>query len=390
MKCLCKGDYMKNIIKSFLKKIMIRKGYSPYFASKVPKMFIKDLISNNNVPLKQKIWAYKKGFLSSRINTYQINELNYINHMPDFDYYKLHPIDGMYSSWIDDKLTIKYILSSFDEYLPKYYFQLEDDEILRLIDCPLDIASDMNGVLELLKKERNLALKTISGSLGEGFYKLSHIDGVFYINTKAYDINDVETLFSSLKGYLITEYVNSHDSIRKIYDVTPNTIRIQVIRDKNKEPKIIGSFIRFGTQQSGVLETPLSGGIIAGIDLKDGKTFDPNVVIDHNLQSIKLHPDTKEKLEITIPNWSELTSKIEEISSYIPQLTYLGFDIIVTNEGFKIIEINSLTAPTVISYYYPLFAEEYSRKYFIAKFQKRARYFKSILKRLPRNQINPG
>ncbi|WP_164997901.1 sugar-transfer associated ATP-grasp domain-containing protein [Methanolobus psychrotolerans] len=380
---------MKNKIKSFLKMMIIMRGYSPYFASKVPKMFIKDLTSNNDIPLKQKIWAYQRGFLSSRTNTYRINELNYRNHMPDFDYYNLHPINGIYSEWIADKLKIKYILSSFDEYLPKYYFQLEDDEILRLMDCPSDIDSNMNGILELLKKEGNLALKSISGSLGEGFYKLSYIDDVFYINAKACDMNDVETLYYSLKGYLITEYINAHDSIRKIYDITPNTVRIQVIRDKNKEPKIIGSFIRFGTQQSGVLETPLAGGIIAGIDLKDGKTFDPNVVINHNLQSITLHPDTNENLEIIIPKWSEIKSKIEEISSYIPQLTYLGFDIIVTNEGFKIIEINSLTAPTVISYYYPLFAEEYSREYFIAKFQKRARHFKSILKRLSHDQINP-
>ncbi|MBP1910297.1 sugar-transfer associated ATP-grasp domain-containing protein [Methanolobus bombayensis] len=381
---------MKKIIKYLLKKIMITKGYSPYFASKIPKMVIEDLIQNKNVSLQKKIWAYKRGFLSSRTNTYQINELNYRNHIPDFDYYKLHPINGKYSAWIDDKLTMKYIFSPFDEYLPKYYFQLEDNEILRLMDCPLDIDSTTNGILELLKKEGNLALKIISGSLGEGFYKLSYANGTYYINSKVCEMKDIETLFSSLKGYLITEYIKAHDVINKIYDITPNTLRIQVIRDENKKPKIIGSFIRFGTQKSGILETPVAGGIIAGIDLKNGKIYNPNIIINDDLKNIKVHPDTNENLEIIIPKWDDLKSKIEEISSYTPQLTYLGFDIIITNKGFKIIEINSLTSSTVISYYYPLFADEYGKEYFIKKFQEKEEKFRHILKSLKSDKINPG
>lgn len=373
---------MKKVIIGIFKKRMIMKGYSPYFASRIPKMFINDLIKNKNISLKTKIWAYKKGFLSSRTNTYQIDELNYRDHMPDFDYYKLYPIDDKYSAWIDDKLTMKYIFSPFDEYLPKYYFQLEDNEILKLIDCPSDIDCTTSGIIDFLKKEGILALKIISGSLGEGFYKLSYANDTFYINTKACEMEDVETLFSSLKGYLITEYVKAHDSINKIYDITPNTLRIQVIRDENKKPKIIGSFIRFGTQKSGILETPVAGGIIAGIDLKNGNIFNPNIIINNDLINIKLHPDTNENLEIIIPKWDDIKSKIEEISSYTPQLTYLGFDIIITNKGFKIIEINSLTAPTVISYYHPLFANEYGKEYFIKKFQKREGKFKYILKLL--------
>lgn len=54
----------------------------------------------------------------------------------------------------------------------------------------------------------------------------------------------------------------------------------------------------------------------------------------------------------------------------MPQLSYLGFDIIITDDGFKIIEINSLSALTFLAYYNPFlktnivksFLKENSRK----------------------------
>ena len=45
--------------------------------------------------------------------------------------------------------------------------------------------------------------------------------------------------------------------------------------------------------------------------------------------------------------------KIVEICNFIPQVRYMGFDIIITNDGFKIIEINS----------FPIFySEQYNQK----------------------------
>jgi glutathione synthase/RimK-type ligase-like ATP-grasp enzyme len=94
------------------------------------------------------------------------------------------------------------------------------------------------------------------------------------------------------------------------------------------------------------------------------------------------HPDTNESLEISLPHWDEIVSKIQDILSYLPQLTYVGFDIVITDQGFNILEINSLTSINGISYYYPYFADEYSREYFINKFSKRPEKFKRVLEQL--------
>jgi len=373
---------IKKIANRFFTRMMIKKGYSSYFASKLPKMIIDDFVQSKSVSLKMKIWAYRRGFLSSKANIYEINETNFRDHLPDFEYYKLHPLNGRYSKWIDDKLSMKYVLSPFSDYLPKYYFQLEENEILRLMDCPDGISPTIDGILSLLQKEGNLALKLYSGTRGNGFYRLSYHDGDYFLNTEKADKASVNNLLSVLKGYLITEYIVSHDIIKKIYEKTPNTLRLQLVKNIDKKPRIIGSFIRFGTSNSGILETPLAGGVLAGININNGKIFEAIIICDNNLKHLKYHPDTGETMEIQLPNWDNMVLKIKEILEYLPQLTYVGFDVVITNRGFKILEINSLTSIHGISYYYPYFADEYAREYFIAKFQERPDKFRRILKQL--------
>jgi hypothetical protein len=370
---------MKKILVKFI-YLIIRplgfKGASTYLALNALK---KDIL-NRDIPITTKLWAWRRGFTGSRVYTYGIDESNYKNHIPDLDYYKLHPINDKYSSWIDDKLIMKYILAPFNDFLPKYYFLIEDGELLKLMDCPDDINSDIDGIIELLKRDGNLALKLLSGSLGTGFYRLTYEDNMFYVNTKKVCIDELKALIKKLKGYLVTEYVIAHKSIRKVYDVTPNTLRILMIRDKNKQPQITGSFMRFGTKRSGLLEITSAGTIFTGVDLNSGTLYDPKRFINNKLENLTYHPDTNERLEISLPFWGDITAKIYEISKYLPQLSYLGFDIIINDCGFKIIEINSLSALTFLPYYNPFFENEYCKEFFRRKFNERARKFKRVLK----------
>lgn len=369
---------MKRILVKILYLVMGLFGYRGSASLALNAM--KQDVLNRNVPIKIKLWAWKRGFSGARVYTYEINESNYRSQIPDFDYYKLHPINGRYSSWIDDKLTMKYILSPFNEYLPKYYFQIEDGEILKLMDCPEEINPDIDGIITILKKEGNLALKLLASSLGVGFYRLTYENEKFYINTKETSLKELKDLIKKLEGYLVTEYIISHQKIREIYDVTPNTLRVQLTRDKNKTPKVTGSFIRFGSSESGVLESPTAGGIIAKVELIDGKVNEVYTIEENRLNKIDNHPNTKKSFDINIPHWDYLITKIQEISEYLPQLSYMGFDIIITDNGFKIIEINSLTSVTVLPYYYPLLLDNYNKNFFKRKFSENPKTFKRILK----------
>src|SRR5699024_6016709 len=175
---------IRKVMMKVLIKIMRKKGYSSYFAPKIIKETINDFKNTKNVNFRRKIWAYKKGFFSSNIVKYGLNDENYRDYMPDFDYYKLHPINGQFGKWIDDKMTLKYILREFNEYLPEYYFYLQKGKITKLIDCPEEYGNEVSSILNLLENKRNLAVKLIAGSLGEGFYKLSYKNKEYMINNE--------------------------------------------------------------------------------------------------------------------------------------------------------------------------------------------------------------
>lgn len=76
-------------------------------------LLYKDLLYSPN-SFRQKIWAYKRGFLSSRIELYCLNNKNYKEYLTDIDYLRHHPYNNHFSFWINDKLTLKYLLSGLD------------------------------------------------------------------------------------------------------------------------------------------------------------------------------------------------------------------------------------------------------------------------------------
>ena len=83
------------------------------------------------------------------------------------------------------------------------------------------------------------------------------------------------------------------------------------------------------------------------------------------------HPDTNVRLEGYLPNWQLITEKIVEISSYLPQLRYMGYDVVVTQEGFKIIEINSHAGLDYLQTNHPVLAYELTRDFFKALLEEK-------------------
>ena len=77
-----------------------------------------------------------------------------------------------------------------------------------------------------------------------------------------------------------------------------------------------------------------------------------------------MHPDTQVTVEGEIPGWEQMKAELLRISSYIPQVIYLGYDVVITDDGFKIIEINSHQAIHMIQTRTPLLKDALTRDFF--------------------------
>ena len=142
-----------------------------------------------------------------------------------------------------------------------------------------------------------------------------------------------------------------------------------VIRERNQIPKIVVSYIEFGRKSMGVVEGYY--GINCLVDQETGWFSGGKIDIDREILEVKYHPDTNYLLEGIIPHWNMVTEKIIEISRYFPQLIYMGFDVVITDDGFKIIEINSLQGIMMIQYFYPLLKSDLTKEFFTSLIEEK-------------------
>lgn len=322
-----------------------QQSYMGFMMKNWQKDLIKDWLKTDT-SIWEKIWAHRRGFLSFRIKQYDLKDDNLDDFLPDRAYRKLRPINNEFVSWVYDKVVTRYILDKNKEYLPEYYYHLiyinSEKVIMSLHDCPKDCTNDISGVLKLLKQKKKLILKPSEGSHGKGVFKIECFNDNYIVNDIIVDENVLIDKIESLKGfYNITEYIEMHSVLKKFYDKTTYTIRIMVINEHGVDPWLANAYMRIAATSTGVTDNISDGGICARIDITTGEIFEPEQIINHVIMPCRFHPDTGVEIKGKVPNWELVKDGVLDVSRYIGQLEYLGFDVVVTEDGFKILEINT-------------------------------------------------
>lgn len=324
-------------------KRFLRKGIRPYMAG-IWLNTVKDDFLHTDKPLKTKLWAWKRGFPSYRIEQYGLTEDNYKYILSDFDYAWLNRINNHYRLLVDDKLSLRYTLDSFKSYLPEYYYLISkrrDKRHLKpLPDLSESYPNTKAGILSLLRDKEKLAFKPVNGTHGDGFYKLEY-DGSYIVNgDKVSEAELLDILYNQKSIYCITEFVEMHPALKEIYPVSVNTIRVLVINRNYTDPTIEHAYMRIGSSKTGFTDNIGYGGICCYMDAETGHYYRGQKIINHKFIDCDVHPDTGVALEGYVPHWESARKGILDICKFIPWVEYLGFDIAITEDGFSIIELN--------------------------------------------------
>jgi hypothetical protein len=342
-----------------------RFGYSnPYQAREIISWLKEDFKYRKTIGYRNMLKAYSNGFTAILYYKLKSAKISIKYCLPDLYYLKMHPINGQFSHWIDDKLTLKYLLAKYDAYLPEYYGFLKRGRFIRLMDYPLLLPCDFGGLLELLHQKTELALKKNASSNSVGFFNVKYSNGSYFINGNLISEKEFSVFIQSLDEYLVTEYVHAHSFLKNINILSPNIIRLMVVNMDGYNPKLIASYLRIGQRSTGYTELTSSGGLFCGVNLENGRLFEPKLFDGPIVKDTPLHPDTKISIEGTLPNWNKLVDIILDICRYLANLKYLGFDIIITESSFKIIEINSLSGISYMQLFYPLLNSPLGKSFF--------------------------
>ena len=350
-------------------------GLVPYLSVRWIQDVWKDLTTNKETTLKQKLWAYRHGFLSYRLLQYGITEENYGEYISDFEYKWLRHINPKYRKWMEDKITVKYVCSEFNQFFPEYYYHIicknGNNKVISMMDLPEGYTNEFEDIFRLVQEKGVLALKPDEGSHGDGFYKFTYENGKYQLNYKEATKQQVLDILEDINNqYLVTEYINMCDELKRVYDGSVNTVRMIVFKKDGKNPQVGNAYVRFGSKKTGAVDNVGAGGMTATIDVETGRFHDAKIVLHNSIEDCPVHPDTGVPIEGYLPHWEQVKADVLAVTKSIKQLEWFGVDLAVTNDGIKFPEINRFPDyPAVEKYTKP------TREYLLMKLAGKKRMF---------------
>ncbi|MBQ7504408.1 MAG: hypothetical protein IJT79_03735 [Ruminococcus sp.] len=318
-------------------------------------------------------WCHSKGFLAESGSVYKLSGDNIENYLSDYDYYKSWPLNDWTRIWINDKLTLKYMLSDteFDRFMPEYYYYCSKEGLRELVDNPYENNS-FESFLSLLKEKKEFACKPCNGSGAEGFVKIEYKDNEYLINGQKKSEEQVKKFVNDNPNYIYTEFIYPHKDLYKI-DPKIHTLRVIVLNDEGNNPEIIGGYLRFGHSGQGssnYLHTNESVNIYSGVDFDKGEFGDTKAVYLNRIEDLDKHPDSGAGLSGSLPNFDIIKTNVIGISKRFFGVEFMGFDIGITDDGFKIMEINSHPGLAIPQIFHPYRSDERISQYFERKLKK--------------------
>ena len=325
------------------------------------------------------VWAHSKGFFAESASAYQLNELNYKYYLSDYDYYKAWPLNAWQRIWINDKLTLKYMLANteFSQYMPEYYHYTTGDKLVPLIDNKIAKGIQYSEFIEVLKSKGEIACKPCNGTTAQGFHRLSFCNDEFFIDLKRSMKQDVINFIKNHPNYIFTENLYPAEVFARIHSLI-HTLRVLVINPSSIAPKIAAAYLRFGVKKNGeenfanynLYRTKDDLNFFVNVDTETGVYENGKAIYVNRVVDMPCHPDSLVRVSGKISCWNECKKMIIGIANRLGPVEYMGFDIGITENGPKIMEINSHSGIKYLQLYRPFYKDNFMHDYFAQKLKE--------------------
>lgn len=345
----CQNNQMKDIDPIIFQN-MVNDGYTEkmihhYFSYINPE-------KEENFPKGYMEWAHEHGFIASHAYALGVNDKNYNEFISDYDFYKTWPHNSWLRLWINDKMSLKYLLNGTEwgKYMPEYYYYTLGNKLRCLVDNPYRNQS-IDTFMRLLREKSAFACKPNNGTESSGFHKMSYDDKCkeYYFDNTAVSPEYLEDFVLSNPNYIYTEYLEPGYGLELVHSKI-HTLRVIVINEDGLSPIIVGGYLRFPVDQLGeanfarALENKEDFFFYLKVNMVTGELLDPMALYCDHVESMSVHPDSGFDFSkgCKIALWDEVLRVSKGISCFFFGNQFIGYDFGITNKGLKIMEINGL------------------------------------------------
>jgi hypothetical protein len=315
-----------------------------------------------------RVRAWRLGFQVNSFRLYDLAHQDASQFVPDFPLARrITKINGFWNPIIGNKLVLAYVAQAMGVPTPAPLGCI-------IAGCAqaLDgaVATNLLATLEQwIARAPRLVFRPHWSGGGEGVFFVDRANGRWRINERPAETAELEALVRTLDRYLVTAYVQQAAYARTIFPRTANTIRVLTLRD-DRGPFIAAVVHRFGSSRSFPVDTfhAGQGGVTAPVDISTG-VLGPVLGADATGQLVRCaqHPETGAAIEgVTVPHLHRALDGMLLLCHALPEAQCVGWDAVITDEGFSILEANSIPSLEVWQVHEPLLAAPRTAAFFAA------------------------
>lgn len=297
-------------------------------------------------PLHKKIKAnVLGGFTADQWMLYDFDHNDRHNYLSEFDWYRSRYINEPFDFVCNNKIVSAELLKQYVTVPESYMIKSKG----HLTGFQSEKMTYEDG-LKLLKEKKKMFFKPYGKGKGTGVVIMTYDQekNLPSVDLKPMSEGEFITYLKKHDDWFMSEAMEQHEYLNKIYDKTVNTIRFITLRDpKSGELKVFFAVQRIGTSDTIPVDNGSRGGLVSNIDLETGVLSEARCLHNHNVYEV--HPDSKSPIKgVVIPNWKKMKVEMLELAKKLPYMHFIAWDILVTTGGYCIIEANTSSGVNII------------------------------------------
>lgn len=216
-------------------------------------------------------------------------------------------------------------------------------------------ANELENFLESLPRGTNIAIKKIKGSYGRGLLSMT-VNGQICTDPNGQvwsSHNILEHCHSYKEGFLIQPWLEPHPDLRVFMPGKGfGTVRLVTFLI-GTDVHIPYAFFKIpvGTNITDRFESGNSGNLLVAVEVASGvlgKAYGRTTTASRRLNTYECVPSTGYAIQgFQLPCWSAVLDAVNRGAMAFPELTTLGWDVAITQDGVYLLEANHAWDPAV-------------------------------------------
>lgn len=237
---------------------------------------------------------------------------------------------------LENKMEFAQFMSEVcPEAVPKTFFNIKNGKVISEGEFEgVDFVSAFNSL-----KDGKYFLKVVDESQGKNIFLMEKNGAELTFNNGEIALEQIEEKLNTGKTFILQERIVNHEDIAKFCPNVANTVRIVTTRF-NDHTGILGATLRMGSNMQTVVDNAAAGGVFVGIDELSGelKKYEYSekrrtVATINNLSGIEYEG-------YKLPYWKETIDLVKKLHAYCDQYYTIGWDVVITEDGPKVLELN--------------------------------------------------